>query len=560
MLRTTALALSATLLACATGNVYAADGGDYSSVTSERLRNPEPENWLHWRGNYKSWGYSPLDQIDTENVDELEVAWTMSSGVRQGHEAPPIVNDGMMFVTAPYNNLYALDATTGELLWRYERELPDDVVVCCDVVNRGVAVHGDTVYMGTLDAHLIAFDAESGSIKWDVTIADFKERYAVTSAPMVIDDKVITGTHGGEYGARGFIGAYDVDSGEEIWKTYTTVDDGSWPGDSYETGGAPPWLTGSYDQETDTLFWGTGNPSPWIDPARDDEHDLHWSVSLLALDPDTGEIMDAHQYSPNDAWDYDGTNEPVLIDIDGEPSITSAQRSGYFFRLSRANGELDFVDAWEFVKNTSYQEINEDGEAVADPEHRPELGKTVDACPAFLGGKNWMPTSYHPETELIYVPSNEWCMAIRGAQVEYSAGAPFVGAEFEMRQVEGLDHVGKLQAIDPATGEVAWDQTFDAPLWAGTLTTGGGLVFTGNLDTREFMAFDAESGEKLWSTTTNSGVVGTPMSYSVDGTQYVAVWSGFGGGIPIWAGPVARLTDDIPMGGVLWVFKVREDG
>lgn len=556
LMKKSIMLLTAAALTAGFNSAHANDS--YSSVTSDRLKAPEASNWLHWRGNYEGWGYSPLDEIDTDNVADLEVAWTISSGVNQGHEAAPIVNDGMMFVTAAYNKLYALDAASGELIWDYERQLPDDVAVCCDVVNRGVAVHGDTVYMGTLDAHVVAFDAESGKIKWDTTVDNYKERYAISSAPIVVDDKIIVGVHGGEYGVRGYVSAYDAETGAEVWKAHTAVDDGSWPGDTHETGGAAPWLTGTYDQDTHTLYWGTGNPSPWIDPARGDEHDLHHSVSLIAIDPDNGEITDAYQYSPSDAWDYDGTNEPMLIDIDGEPSIASPQRNGWLYRLARDKGEVDFVNAWPYAETNIFEEVGSNGRPIIDAAHRPAIGKTVDACPAFLGAKNWNPSAYDPNTGLMYVPTNEWCMKIRGAQVEYSAGAPYVGAEFEMYQVPGNDHVGMLQAIDPATGEQAWSQEFTAPLWNGVLTTGGGVVFSGNLDERKFMAFDAENGEELWSMTTNSGVTGTPVSYAVDGEQYVAVWSGFGGAIPLWAGPVAELTNNIPMGGTLWVFKLSE--
>jgi alcohol dehydrogenase (cytochrome c) len=561
----TRIAAGAIALALGASAAHAQSDG-YSSVTDKRLEDPKPKNWLHWRGNYKGWGYSQLDQIDTDNVDELEPAWTLSSGVTWGHEAPPIVNDGMMYVTTSHSNLFALDAKTGEIVWQYKRQLPEDVVSCCDVVNRGVALYGDTVYMGTLDAHLLAFDAKSGKIKWDVTVADYTKRYTITSAPLVVDGKVITGVHGGEYGVRGFLAAYDAKSGKQVWKTHTTKNDGSWPGDSWKTGGASTWLTGTYDKKTDTVYWGTSNPSPWIDPARKQgEHDLHWSVSVLAIDPDDGEIKDAYQYSPNDSWDYDGTNEPMLISVENgdgeaEPSIVSPHRNGYFYRLSRGdNGKIDFEDAWPYAKTNVYKKITDEGRPVHDPEHRSQVGKTVDACPGFLGAKNWQPSAYHPDTDLVYVPGNEWCMKIRGAQVTYNAGEPFVGAEFEMRQVAGNDHVGELEAIDPKTGEAKWTQEFRAPLWGGVLTTGGDLVFTGNLDKREFMAFDAKSGEELWSFKTNSGVVGTPMTYEVDGTQYVAVWSGFGGAIPLWGGPVAKLTENIPMGGVLWVFELDQE-
>ena len=530
----------------------------YQPVTDSRLLNPEPGNWLMWRGNYENWGYSPLSKINTSNVSRLVPVWAFSTGVTQGHEAPPIVNGNFMYITAPYNKLYALNARTGQLIWKYERQLPDDVVVCCDVVNRGVALYGDKVYMGTLDAHLIAFDARTGKIVWDVTVENYKTRYAITSPPLVVNGKVITGVHGGEFGIRGFLAAYDANTGKQLWKTYTTAADDSWPGDSWKTGGAATWLTGSYDPRTNTLFWGTSNPAPWMDGARDPKkHDLRWTVSVIGVDPDTGRIKSWFQYSPNDAWDYDGVNEQILIDLNKRPTLISAHRNGHLYNLDRTGGALRYSKAFKFAYSNVYKSIDKNGRPVWDPERRPDIGKTVNVCPSFLGGKNWNPAAYSPQTGLIYIPSNDWCMDIRGAQVQYAAGEAFVGAEFEMNVVPGFNHVGALRAVNPSDGRIVWEQKFRAPLWGGVLATAGGLVFTGSLDDRGFHAFDARTGRKLWSFTTNSGVVGVPISYEVGGTQYIAVYSGFGGAIPLWAGPVAKLTQNVPMGGVLWVFALK---
>lgn len=546
------------LVVLALGFWLSANAQTYTAVTDARLVNPEPSNWLMWRGNYQSWGYSPLSRINLQNVNRLVPVWAFSTGVGQGHEAPPIVNGNYMFVTAPYNKLFALDARNGRLIWKYERQLPDDVVTCCDVVNRGVALYGDKVYMGTLDAHLIAFDARTGKIVWDVTVADYKLRYTITSPPLVVKGKVITGVHGGEFGVRGFLAAYDANTGRELWKTYTTVDDGSWPGESWKTGGAAPWLTGSYDPGTNTVFWGTSNPSPWIDMARDPkQHDLRWSSSVIALDPDTGRIKSAFQYSPNDAWDYDGVNEKILINVEGQPTLVSAHRNGWLYKLDRRGGNLRFLGAYKYAFSNAYKGIDARGRPIWDPERRPDIGKTVNACPAFLGAKNWNPGAYSPQTRLVYFATNDWCMDIRGAQVEYVPGEAFVGAEFEMKTVPGFNHVGALRAIDPANGKIAWEYKFRAPLWGGVLATAGGLIFTGSLDDRGFHAFDARTGKRVWSFTTNSGVIGVPMSYEVGGVQYIAVYSGFGGAIPLWAGPVAKLTKDVPMGGVLWVFALK---
>lgn len=553
--------LGAVLTSCALlAGVATAQMGNYTSVTDARLAKPEAANWLSTRGGYNNWGYSPLSQISTGNVKNLRPVWAFSTGQTEGHEGAPIINNGVMFITAPMNKLFALNAATGQLIWQYARELPDDITTCCDVVNRGVAVYGNMVYMGTLDAHILAFDAKTGKIVWDRTIEDYKKRYTITSAPLIANGRLITGVHGGEYGIRGFLEAMDPKTGKSQWKTYTTVK-GSYPEGGEEEGGAPTWLTGTYDPASKTVYWGSGNPGPWMDPRRKPTDDLKWSSSLLAFDVDSGKIKQGFQYSPNDAWDYDGVNEPVLVPLKSGgktvQGVVTAHRNGFLYRFDRTGGGVKYLSANKYVTVTAYKGLDASGRPVWDPQHRPDIGKAVNACPSFLGGKNWHPTAYSPKTNLIYVPSNEWCMDIKGAQTKYAAGEAYVGAEFELNPVPGLNYVGNLQAIDPSTGKRVWNQTFKAPLWGGVLTTAGDLVFAGTTADRDFIAFNAKNGKKLWSFKTNSGVIGQPVSYSVNSKQYVAVFSGYGGAVPLWAGPMAQLTKDTPRGGVLWVFALN---
>ncbi|WP_324715433.1 methanol/ethanol family PQQ-dependent dehydrogenase [Carboxydochorda subterranea] len=540
-------------------------GPAYTPVTDQMLVKPPAGDWLMFRGSYNGWGYSPLQQIDTSNVKELVPVWTFSTGVTEGHEAPPIVHDGIMFVTTPYNRLYALDAKTGDLLWKYERQLPEDVfpLVCCDVVNRGVALYGDKVYMGTLDSHLIAFDARTGKTVWDRTVGDYKVGEIITSPPLVVKGKVITGVHGGEFGVRGFLQAFDAETGRSLWKTYTTPGPGepghdTWSGDAWMHGGAAPWYVGTYDPELDVVYWGTSNASPWLGEAR--PGDNLYTASALALDPDTGKIRYHFQYTPHDVWDYDGVNELVLADltVDGRKvrAALHANRNGYYYILDRT--DLAFVKATPFVHVSAVRSVDpKTGRPQYDPQATPALGKQVSACPGFLGGKNWSPMAYNPQTGLLYIPSNEWCMDIKGIQVSYLAGQPYVGAEFEMKPVPQLDHIGKLQAVDPATGRQVWSQRFQIPIWGGVLTTAGGLTFYGTPD-RYFRAYDAKTGKVLWQFRTNSGVAGVPSTFEVDGVQYVAVQSGWGGAVPLWGGPIVQRVRDVPKGGVIWVFALRD--
>lgn len=559
MKRTLTAALTAALAAVVWSGA-GAQVSTYSTVTDARLQQPEPGNWLMWRGNYSNWGYSPLKSITAANVKRLRPVWAFSTGQNEGHEAPAIVNNGVMYLTAPMNRLFALDAASGKLLWQYQRELPEDITSCCDVVNRGVALYGDMVYMGTLDAHILAFNAKTGKIVWDRTIEDYKKRYTITSAPLIAGGKLITGVHGGEYGVRGFLEGMDPKTGKSAWKSYTALDT-SYPDGSAAEGGAPTWLTGSYDPGTKTVYWGTGNPGPWMDPRRKPSDELKWSSSVIAVDPATGKIKSGFQYSPNDAWDYDGVNEQMLIDtkMNGKSmkALVSAHRNGYLYMLDRTGGNVKYVSAKPYVTVTAYKGLTAQGKPIWSDANRPDIGKQVDACPSFLGGKNWQPAAYSPDTKLVYIPSNEWCMTIKGAQTKYAAGEAYVGAEFELHPVPNTGYVGKLQAVDPVTGKQVWKQTWAAPLWGGVLTTAGGLVFTGSTADRDFNAFDAKTGQKLWSFKTNSGVIGTPVSFTSGGKQFVGVYSGFGGAVPLWAGPMAQLTKDVPRGGVFWVFAVE---
>ena len=487
--------------AAETGAAAADNSAKYAAVTDERLTHPDAADWLMYRRTYNGDGFSPLKQINTKTIKDLVPVWAFSTGVNAGHEGTPLINQGIMYVTGAYNKLFALDAKTGDLLWKYTREIPDEAfsVLCCDVVNRGVALYGDKVYMGTLDAHLIALDAKTGKIVWDQAVGDYKKAQTITADPLVIKGKVVTGMAGGEYGVRGYLAAYDAETGKEAWKTYTIPGPGekgheSWEGDSWKNGGGSTWLTGTYDPQSNLIFWGVGNPGPRAGAVR--PGDNLYTGSTIALDADTGAIKFHYQYTPHDMWDYDGVNEAVLVVVNHNgqkmKGLINANRNGYFYLLDRTTGE--FVYGKPFATTTTFKGLDpHNGRPIVDPDKVPAENHKVDTCPAFLGGKNWMPMSYSAETGYVYVPTNHWCMEISDKAGKYEEGKAYVGAEFKMHAVPGLDYVGEFQAIDVATGKQAWSHKFAAPLWAGVLSTGGGLVFTGTLADRNLMAFNAKT-------------------------------------------------------------------
>ncbi len=540
----------------------------YTPVTDARLLRPEPHNWLMYRRTYDGWGYSPLDQITAQNVGTLAPVWSFSTGVREGHESPPIVNDGRMFVTTPQNQVLALDAATGDLLWRYARELPDDLQQL-HPTNRGVALYDDKVYIGTVDTHVVALSAASGEVVWERAVENYKIGYYITMAPLVADGKVMVGTSGGERGIRGFVTALDARTGAEVWKTYTIPAPGepghdTWPGESWRTGGAPVWVTGTYDPRLNITYWGTGNPGPWIGDTR--PGDNLYTNSILALDATTGALKGYHQYHPNDSWDWDEVDSPLLIDIERGgrtiPALVHPGRNGYLWLLERQADRIRFVDAKPYVYQNAFTAIDpQTGRPTYDPEHIPGTGKRALFCPSLWGGKNWPPAAYNPQTRLLYIPANEnLCTSMEGEEVKYEPGRSFTGARSELMMREG-NHIGELQAWNLDTGMKVWSQEFASQNWGPVLTTGGGLVFMGGTNDRYFRAFDASSGERLWQIRTNSGVIGAPVSYAVAGRQYIAVQSGWGVDAQRMQSGLDRFRGErtqIPEGGVIWVFALRD--
>ena len=539
----------------------------YETVTEERLETPETANWLSYRGNYAGWGYSGLDQIDVSNVGDLAPVWSFSTGVGSGHEAPPIVNDGMMFVTTPQNQLLALDAASGDLVWLYRHELPEDLVAFHNT-NRGVALFGDRVYMATLDARVLAFDAMTGELAWDTSVADNSQGYYMTLAPLAAQGKVMVGVSGGELGIRGFVVALDAATGSEVWRTHTIPAPGepgndTWPGDSWQTGGAAVWLTGHYDPELGLTYWGTGNPGPWIGDQR--PGDNLYTNSVLALDVDTGEIRGYHQYHWNGSWDWDEVSTPLLVDVEREgrtiPALVHPGRNGYLWILERRPNGIGFVDAEPFVYQDVFTSIDpETGRPTYDETRKPGTERRAEFCPSLWGGKDWPPAAYNPGTRLLYIPANNnHCGAITGREPVYVPGRAFTGASSEMMVLEGAEHIGELQAWDLDRGERVWTQEFESHNWGPVLTTAGELVFAGGTHDRYFRAFHARTGELLWQHRTNSGVIGVPVTFAVDGVQYVAVQSGWG----VDAASMTRRIDAdrgtstfVPEGGVIWVFAL----
>ncbi|MEL7211093.1 MAG: PQQ-dependent methanol/ethanol family dehydrogenase [Pseudomonadota bacterium] len=532
--------------------------------------------------------YSPLDTLNKDNVKNLVPAWAFSLGgeKQRGQETQPIIHDGIMYITGSYSRMYAIDLKTGEELWQYDARLPEGILPCCDVINRGAAIYNDKVYFGTLDARIVALDAKTGDVVWRKKIDDYKAGYSYTAAPLIVNGLVVTGNSGGEFGIVGAVEARDAETGELVWKrpvieghmgelngepsTMTGTLNATWPGDMWKTGGGATWLGGSYDARTNTLIFGAGNPAPWNShlrnagtPTEGNAGDNLYAASRIGIDPENGEIKWHFQTTPREGWDYDGVNEVVAFDgPGGEQLLATADRNGYFYVLDAADG--GFVGGYPFVKDISWSTgLDENGRPLFVEENRPgnpadaadgKKGEVIFASPSFLGGKNWMPMAFSQQTGLFYVPSNEWGMDIWNEPITYKKGAAYLGAGFTIKP-NYQDHIGSLKAIDPMTGEWKWEYKNDAPLWSGVMTTAGGLVFFGTPEGK-FLALDDQTGEELWSFQTGSGIVGQPVTWEQDGEQYVSIISGWGGAVPLWGGEVAKKVNYLNQGGTLWTFRL----
>ncbi|MFF4214073.1 PQQ-dependent dehydrogenase, methanol/ethanol family [Streptomyces sp. NPDC001796] len=505
-------------------------------VTYERIlrARSEPQNWLTYYGAYDGQRFSPLDQINTETVQRLTPAWVFqfgSSGFHAGQstyafEAAPIVVDGVMYLSGWDGWVWAVDARTGRQLWQYKHAIPFDVSLCCGNVNRGVAVAHGKVFVTTLNAHVIALDAVSGELVWDTTNGDVRAAESATVAPLVVKDKIIVGSSGGEFGVRGHLDAYYLETGERAWRTYTVPKPGepgsdTWPdGPAWARGGGNAWVTGTYDPELNLVYWGTGNPAPDFDGAAREGDNLY-TDSIIALDPDNGEIRWHYQCTPHDVWDYDSNMECILHDLDGQKLLAHFDKNGYLFTLDRRNGER--VRITPFGERITWGEIGGDGRVT--PKVTPEKeGEPVHFWPGPAGAKEWTHAAYSPRTEMFYVPVQDVGSEVTLRHREFKESIPYWGASVT---VDAEDMQGFVKAISAATGEEVWRWRNETPMSASALATAGDLVFVGR-PSGEFTAFHARTGEPLWEFQTGSGHHSSPTTYSVDGRQFIAVPVGWG--------------------------------
>jgi len=558
-------------------------GAQAEPVTDEMILNAgnDTHNVVTYGLNLQGQRFSKLNTVNSSNVKDLTPVWSFSFGgeKQRGQEAQPLLVDGILYTTGSYSRLYAVDAKTGTKLWQYDAQLPDGILPCCDVINRGAAVYGENIYFGTLDAKLVALDRKTGKVVWKKTVEDYQEGYSITSAPIIVKGKVIVTPAGGEFGVVGKVFAFDAKTGDVVWtrpfveghvgtlngkpSTMTGKKNASWPGDLWKNGGSTAWNGCTYDPDTNLLLCGTGNPGPWNSHNR--PGDNLYSASAVAVDADTGEIKWHLQHTPNDGWDFDSMPPIISFDMvkNGETIKAAAHfdKNGFGYIYDRTNGKLD--GAFPFVtKITWATDVDlKTGRPNFIAENRPGVppasggkGTSVFTAPSFLGGANWNPPAYSKDTGLFYVPANEWGMDIWNEQINYKKGAAYLGAGFTIKPLYD-DYIGALRAIDPATGKIVWEAKNKSPLWGGVLATAGNLVFTGTPE-GYLKAFDAKTGEELWKFQTGSGIIGSPITYELDGEQYIATVSGWGGAVPLWGGEVAKTVKNLTQGGSLWVFKL----
>ena len=561
------------VISIATGMVAATFAASADDLVVNAFANSD--QWAIAGHDYGNTRFSPLKQINSQNASKLSLVYSFSLGSLRSNESSPIVIGNTLYVSSSWGPkyVYAIDAATGARKWTYEPEIPDDVLqyACCDVDNRGVTFADGKIFVGRLDGKLTALDAATGKALWTADVVDYKQGSVITSPPLVVRDKVITGFGGGEYGVRGSLQAFDLNTGKQIWKTFTVpapdeLGSDTWKGDTGLKGGGAAWLVGSYDPKTDTVYWGTSNPGPWNTGVRSSGDGNFgkltnlYTASTLALDPNTGKIKWYIQGTPADAWDYDGVNENILADLkiggSAVPALMKADRNGFFFVANRETGKLLSAEKYVFVNWAEKWDVAT-LRAVENPDKRPGPGHPVkDICPNVIGGKNWQPMSFNPQTGLVYIPSNNFCMDFSVSDISYKRGVFYLGAEFPSKEGPG-GFLGELVAWDPVRNKKVWSIKEDLPFNGGTLSTAGNLVFYGNLH-GDFRAINATNGEILWKKNLGSGIGAGPITYAVDGKQYVAVVVGRTAAIPAFLGDIGKkMTAAAPEGGSLFVFAVQ---
>jgi alcohol dehydrogenase (cytochrome c) len=513
-------------------------------VSYERLLNAakEPGNWLMYSNTYDGWRYSRLDQINTQNVNRLRVKWLFQGRHQEKFETTPLVVDGIMYLTRPENDIFALDAETGRTLWSYSYRNPPRTFNCCGRVNRGLAILGSTLFMNTLDMHVVAVDAKSGRELWKTKMFDYTAAggYAAPGAPLVVKDKLIVGMAGGERGVSGFLDAYDTATGKHLWRFHTIPQPGepnfgTWAGDSWKTGGASTWNNGSYDPDLNLVYWGTSNP--WPDYNGDFRAgDNLYSCSVIALDADSGKLKWYFQFTPHDLHDWDSTQIPILLDGEfrgqARKLMLWPNRNGFFYVLDRSNGE--FLMAKEFVKQTWAKGIDDKGRPIEVPGHEPTLDGITHIWPGIDGGANWMSHSYNPLTKLLYVFAREERRVFTKSgpprlpttQPMGEGGGPEAAAaafrRFRRPRFAPEESWGKVIGIEPGTGTIKWEYHVVTPPWGGVTSTAGGLVFGGTMEGNVF-ALDAQTGKRLWHFLGNDRVYSSPISFLSNGRQHVSL-------------------------------------
>ncbi|HYD65574.1 methanol/ethanol family PQQ-dependent dehydrogenase [Azospirillum sp.] len=532
-----------------------------------------PNNWATQLGNYQGQRYSPLDKINTNNVKNLQVAWTFSTGVLRGHEGGPIVIGDMMYIHTPFpNKVFALDLKEpGRVVWKYEPVQDPTVipVMCCDTVNRGVAVADGKVFLAQADNTLVALDAQTGKELWKVKNGDHTKGETLTAAPLVVKDKVFVGISGGEFGVRGHLTAYDTNSGKMVWRAFSTGPDAdvkidssktlmmgkpigqkdlgvsTWPGDEWKRGGGTTWGWYTYDPDLNLIYYGTGNPGSWnptqraVDKDRN-KSDNKWSMTIFARDPETGEAKWVYQKTPFDEWDFDGVNENILADItmggQQRKVLVNFDRNGFAYTLDRATGELLVAQKYDPTVNWATEVDMKTGRPKVVDKYSTfangEDKNTAAVCPAALGTKDQQPASFSPDTGLFYVPTNHICMDYEPFSVSYTAGQAYVGSTVSMYPTPNSHGgMGNFIAWDAAAGKIVWSRPERFAVWSGALTTKGGVVYYGTLE-GYVVAVNMKDGQELWRFKTPSGIIGNINTYTHNGKQYIAVLSGVGG----WAG------------------------